>query len=73
MIESLCTFELPSASPSEPPVEPSGEPSGEPPGEDAEDDVLPTLTCKGGKWELDPDDLTDLPGPEDLFDVHLAD
>ncbi|MGW6523169.1 pilus assembly protein TadG-related protein [Streptomyces sp. NPDC054950] len=72
VIESLCTFELPSAPPSEPPAEPSGEPSGEPPGEDAEDDVLPTLTCKGGNWELDPDDPTDLPGPEDLFEVHLA-
>ncbi len=43
------------------------------PGEDAEDDVLPTLTCDdGADWELDPEDLTDLPGPEDLFDVHLA-
>lgn len=45
----------------------------EPPGEDANADVLPKLTCKGGvEWNLDPDDLTDLPGPEDLFDVHLA-
>ncbi|MFF7519382.1 pilus assembly protein TadG-related protein [Streptomyces pseudovenezuelae] len=40
-------------------------------GEDA--DALPKLTCKDGvEWNLDPDDLTDLPGPEDLFDVHLA-
>jgi hypothetical protein len=46
----------------------------EPPGEDAEEDVLPRLTCEDGSdWELDPEDLTDLPGPEDLFDVHLAD
>lgn len=37
-------------------------------------DVLPPLTCKDNKiWDLNPDDLTDLPGPEDLFDVHLAD
>ncbi|WP_210585576.1 pilus assembly protein TadG-related protein [Streptomyces sp. GESEQ-35] len=45
------------------------------PGEDAGDDVLPQLKCKdGGIWEdLDPDDPTSLPGPEDLFDVHLAD
>ncbi|MGX9883825.1 pilus assembly protein TadG-related protein [Streptomyces sp. NPDC002276] len=44
------------------------------PGADAGDDVLPKLTCKDGKdWELDPLHLTDLPGPEDLFDVHLAD
>ncbi|MFG2278917.1 pilus assembly protein TadG-related protein [Streptomyces asoensis] len=37
------------------------------------DGVLPVLTCKDGKeWDLDPPDLTDLPQPEDLFDVHLA-
>ncbi|MFJ4690047.1 pilus assembly protein TadG-related protein [Streptomyces sp. NPDC088766] len=46
----------------------------DPPGEDAEEDALPKLICEGGDdWELDPDDLGDLPGPEDLFDVHLAD
>ncbi|PAZ11720.1 hypothetical protein CLM62_34540 [Streptomyces sp. SA15] len=44
------------------------------PGEDVGDGVLPELTCEDGVvWELDPDDLTDLPDPEDLFDVHLAD
>ncbi|WP_328876636.1 pilus assembly protein TadG-related protein [Streptomyces sp. NBC_00287] len=43
------------------------------PGEDAGDEVLPQLTCEDRNWDLDPDDLTDLPGPEDLFDVHLAD
>ncbi|MFI9764873.1 pilus assembly protein TadG-related protein [Streptomyces sp. NPDC051963] len=45
------------------------------PGEDAGDDVLPQLDCGDGIiWEdLDPDDPTSLPGPEDLFDVHLAD
>lgn len=43
------------------------------PGEDAGDDVLPELTCKDRNWTLDPEDLDDLPGPEDLFDVHLAD
>nr|WP_234390003.1 pilus assembly protein TadG-related protein [Streptomyces sp. MMG1533] len=43
------------------------------PGEDAGDDVLPQLTCKDRNWELNPDDLTVLPEPEDLFDVHLAD
>ncbi|MFD0317021.1 pilus assembly protein TadG-related protein [Streptomyces flavalbus] len=42
--------------------------------EDAEDDVLPSLTCKGGAiWDLDPENLLDLPEPKDLFDVHLAD
>ncbi|MFD6189715.1 pilus assembly protein TadG-related protein [Streptomyces sp. NPDC060275] len=36
-------------------------------------DELPTLTCQGKRWDVDPDDLTQLPQPEDLFDVHLAD
>ncbi|MFF8941162.1 pilus assembly protein TadG-related protein [Streptomyces sp. NPDC014864] len=44
-----------------------------PPAEGAEEKALPPLTCGGRKWELDPEHLTDLPGPEDLFDVHLAD
>ncbi|MFJ8492369.1 pilus assembly protein TadG-related protein [Streptomyces sp. NPDC094038] len=35
--------------------------------------ALPELTCKDRNWTLDPADLTHLPGPEDLFDVHLAD
>ncbi|MFF4358480.1 pilus assembly protein TadG-related protein [Streptomyces sp. NPDC001604] len=40
--------------------------------EGAGDATLPQLTCKGGRtW--DPNDPTRLPGPEDLFDVHLAD
>jgi hypothetical protein len=44
------------------------------PGTGADPDVLPELTCEdGGGWTLDPKDLTDLPKPEDLFDVHLAD
>ena len=44
------------------------------PADGAGADVLPQLTCKDNKtWDLDPEDLTDLPGPEDLFDVHLAD
>ncbi|MCX5331655.1 pilus assembly protein TadG-related protein [Streptomyces sp. NBC_00140] len=43
------------------------------PGEDAGDDVLPQLTCEDREWDLDPEDLTGLPEPEDLFDVHLAD
>jgi hypothetical protein len=42
------------------------------PVEGSGDDVLPSLTCDDREWELKPDDLTDLPGPEDLFDVHLA-
>ncbi|CAL9546272.1 hypothetical protein SUDANB96_04360 [Streptomyces sp. enrichment culture] len=43
------------------------------PGEDADQDTLPGLTCEDQSWPLDPDDLDDLPKPEDLFDVHLAD
>lgn len=44
------------------------------PGADADAAVLPELTCEdGNNWTLDPTDLKDLPGPEDLFDVHLAD
>jgi hypothetical protein len=43
------------------------------PAEDAGDDVLPRLTCDGKNWDLKPDDLTELPEPENLFDVHLAD
>jgi hypothetical protein len=42
------------------------------PGPDAGQDVL-ELTCKDRNWTLDPEDLDDLPRPEDLFDVHLAD
>ncbi|MFD5709731.1 pilus assembly protein TadG-related protein [Streptomyces pharetrae] len=43
------------------------------PAEDTGDDELPTLSCEDQDWELSPDDLTDLPDPEDLFEVHLAD
>jgi hypothetical protein len=43
------------------------------PGEDAENAPLPDLTCDGKVWKPNPDDLDGLPGPEDLFDVHLAD
>ncbi|MFJ9901360.1 pilus assembly protein TadG-related protein [Streptomyces sp. NPDC101152] len=35
--------------------------------------TLPRLSCKDRNWDLDPQHLTDLPGPQDLFDVHLAD
>ncbi|MFI8948780.1 pilus assembly protein TadG-related protein [Streptomyces sp. NPDC053750] len=42
--------------------------------EDADEDELPSLSCKDGEdWELKPDDLSNLPKPEDLFDVHLTD
>ncbi|MFF4311995.1 pilus assembly protein TadG-related protein [Streptomyces sp. 900105755] len=35
--------------------------------------ALPELTCRDRNWELNLGDLADLPKPEDLFDVHLAD
>lgn len=51
------------------------EPNCEPrlPGEHGKDDVPPKLACEGQEWDLDPEDLSDLPEPQDLFDVHLAD
>ncbi|WP_254394817.1 pilus assembly protein TadG-related protein [Streptomyces sp. AC512_CC834] len=48
--------------------------SPEPPADNADDEALPSLSCDGDEdWDLNPDDLSDLPKPEDLFDVHLAD
>ncbi|MEV6118966.1 pilus assembly protein TadG-related protein [Streptomyces sp. NPDC052077] len=41
--------------------------------DDAGDVELPSLLCDGKRWDLDPDDVSDLPEPQDLFDVHLAD
>ncbi|MET9772961.1 pilus assembly protein TadG-related protein [Streptomyces sp. NPDC006367] len=42
--------------------------------EEADDETLPKLSCDDGEeWDLEPDDLANLPKPEDLFDVHLAD
>ncbi|MEU1298384.1 pilus assembly protein TadG-related protein [Streptomyces shenzhenensis] len=58
VIEPLCTFEL---------LNGDAEDAG-----DAEDTALPQLNCERD-WDLNPDDPADLPGPEDLFDVHLAD
>ncbi|MEU3850483.1 pilus assembly protein TadG-related protein [Streptomyces sp. NPDC029554] len=44
------------------------------PAADADEKVLPRLSCKGVNWDLKPDDPPEaLPKPEDLFDVHLAD
>ncbi|GGQ52370.1 hypothetical protein GCM10010216_11370 [Streptomyces flaveolus] len=44
------------------------------PVEDPGDDTLPKLACEGGQdWDLEPEDVSELPKPEDLFDVHLAD
>ncbi|MFE0785544.1 pilus assembly protein TadG-related protein [Streptomyces mutabilis] len=43
------------------------------PAEDVGDDALPRLSCGDQDWDLKPDDLLDLPKPEDLFDVHLTD
>lgn len=48
---------------------------GEGAGDGEGDDVLPLpqLKCEDREWDPDPDDPATLPGPEDLFDVHLAD
>lgn len=43
------------------------------PAENSGDEALPKLTCEGREWDIGPVDSSDLPGPEDLFDVHLAD
>ncbi|WP_121748965.1 pilus assembly protein TadG-related protein [Streptomyces sp. E2N166] len=43
------------------------------PSEAAEGDALPQLTCGEEQWDLDPENPGDLPKPEELFDVHLAD
>ncbi|GAA3220613.1 pilus assembly protein TadG-related protein [Streptomyces sp. NPDC006186] len=58
VIEPMCTFDLPDEDVKEGEVKAA---------------VLPSLKCKGKTWDLVPDDLTDLPQPQDLFDVHLAD
>ncbi|MEV7791496.1 pilus assembly protein TadG-related protein [Streptomyces sp. NPDC087512] len=44
-----------------------------PAAEGLDDEALPTLSCKDEDWVLEPGDLSELPEPEDLFDVHLAD
>ncbi|MFV0133916.1 pilus assembly protein TadG-related protein [Streptomyces sp. HMX87] len=36
-------------------------------------DTLPPLTCEHRVWDLDPEQLDDIPEAHDLFDVHLAD
>lgn len=43
------------------------------PAEGPDEDSLPKLTCQGEDWDLEPDNVLELPKPEDLFDVHLAD
>lgn len=40
---------------------------------DGKEDASVRLTCEDQEWELDPKDLPELPEPQDLFDVHLAD
>ncbi|MGW1889684.1 pilus assembly protein TadG-related protein [Streptomyces sp. NPDC002004] len=79
VIVPRCQFEstppddggTPSAEPTDPPSTP-GDP-GDPGSDKGKPKTLPELECKGKSWHLDPEHLTDLPGPEDLFDVHLAD
>ncbi|WP_328879590.1 pilus assembly protein TadG-related protein [Streptomyces sp. NBC_00299] len=59
VIEPRCTFDLP------------GEGGDDGDGNDTL--PLPQLTCDDTDWDVDPEDPTTLPAPEDLFDVHLAD
>ncbi|MFF5437138.1 pilus assembly protein TadG-related protein [Streptomyces achromogenes] len=84
VIEPLCT---PPETWPRPPEDPTGPPGqgtpppadGSPPPGDGQrppepdDTPLPPLTCEDKVWHPEPDDTTELPGPEDLFDVHLAD
>lgn len=63
VIEFSCTFKLPGADAD----------AGAGTDAEADADVLPTLKCDGGEWTPDPTDPENLPKPEDLFDVHLAD
>ncbi|MFF4717458.1 pilus assembly protein TadG-related protein [Streptomyces eurythermus] len=76
VIEPLCTPPETRPAPPEEPTAPPGEGS-PPPGDGRKppgpDDPLPPLTCQDKVWHPEPDDTTELPGPEDLFDVHLAD
>jgi hypothetical protein len=45
----------------------------EPLAADADPAELPRLTCGNRHWDLELEHLPDLPEPQDLFDVHLAD
>jgi hypothetical protein len=59
VIEPRCAFELP---------------GGDDEGDGNDVLPLPQLTCEDKNWDLDPNGPDALlPGPEDLFDVHLAD
>ncbi|MFJ4599887.1 pilus assembly protein TadG-related protein [Streptomyces griseoluteus] len=60
VIKPICDFDVPD----------EGAP---PPDEEADAAPLPALHCEGKIWKLDPKKPGDLPKPEDLFDVHLAD
>ncbi|MGY1578223.1 pilus assembly protein TadG-related protein [Streptomyces sp. MN13] len=73
VIESRCTFDPPADDAGDDGGDDGGDEAADDPGEGEVDDELPTLSCEDKNWVLNPDDLTDLPDPEDLFDVHLAD
>ncbi|MFE8921474.1 pilus assembly protein TadG-related protein [Streptomyces rochei] len=49
------------------------EPLCEPPVINAGEEPLPRLACEDALWDLDPEDLDDLPTADELFEVHLAD
>ncbi|MFB7777543.1 pilus assembly protein TadG-related protein [Streptomyces bauhiniae] len=63
VIKPLCDFDVPDGK----------APDEGAPDEESDAAPLPALHCDGKIWKLDPKKLGDLPKPEDLFDVHLAD
>ncbi|MFF6886737.1 pilus assembly protein TadG-related protein [Streptomyces sp. NPDC012421] len=74
VVEPLCRFDPPEASPEpstepSPGPDPSSAPSEDP--EEADPDPILSLTCDGEAWEIDPDDPV-LPGVDVLFRVRLT-
>ncbi|MFF9374361.1 pilus assembly protein TadG-related protein [Streptomyces griseoluteus] len=65
VIKPICDFDVPD--------EEAPDEGAPPPDDEADAAPLPALHCEGKIWKLDPKKLGDLPKPEDLFDVHLAD
>ncbi|MGW5103537.1 pilus assembly protein TadG-related protein [Streptomyces sp. NPDC004100] len=68
VVEPLCTFDLPD----DPPDQQTDPPDPGKGDQKPDDAPLPELNCGAKVWDLHADDETGLPGPDDLFDVHLA-
>ncbi|MFC9157245.1 pilus assembly protein TadG-related protein [Streptomyces bauhiniae] len=75
VIKPICDFDVPDEEVpgEEVPGEEAPDEDAPPPDEEADAAPLPALHCEGKIWKLDPEKPGDLPKPEDLFDVHLAD